>query len=81
MSDAELFQSRARALGVSPRSLAARTRRSLKSAREIIAKLALPYADIDNSVEGAQRELMAEFDHFEKTIGETVGWLEEPIGS
>lgn len=81
MSEADLFQSRARALGISPKTLAARTRRSLKVAREIIEKLALPYDEIDNSVEGALAPLLEQFSAFEQSILETVKWLEEPIGS
>jgi hypothetical protein len=79
--EADLFQSRARALGISPRTLAARTRRSLASARKTLEALARPYADIDNSVESNLQPLLREFDEFEASITETVKWLEEPLGS
>ncbi len=81
MTDADLFQSRAKALGISPRRLAAQTRRALKSARSILEKLALPYAEIDNSVEMNLRDLLRAFDEFESSIADSVKWLEEPLGS
>lgn len=78
--EAEMFQSRAKAIGCSPRTLAARTRRTLKAARVMLEKMALPYDEIDNSVEANLKTLLLAFDEFEKSILETVVWLEEPLG-
>jgi hypothetical protein len=77
----DLFQSRAKALGISPKTLASRTRRSLKAARIILEKLAMPWDEIDNSVESNLAPLLDEFDRFEKSIDESVKWLLDPIGS
>jgi hypothetical protein len=44
-------------------------------------KLAEPWADIDNSVENALRELLGHFDDFETTIKESVEWLNREAGT
>ena len=77
----ELFQSRADAIGIKPKVLAARTRRSLASAKAILEKLALPWADIDNTVESNLAQLLNEFDTFEASLEDTIKWLLDPEGS
>lgn len=67
---------------MTPKRLAAQTRRSLNSARATIERLAIPWADIDNSVEVELRDLLEAFDKFEKGVKESVDWLleEAPYG-
>ncbi|MBO3274163.1 hypothetical protein [Pseudomonas schmalbachii] len=72
-----MIESRAQAIGVKPKVLAARTKRSLKSIRTAMEKLAEPWTDIDGSVETAQDELLAALDRFEEHINGTVEWLTE----
>jgi hypothetical protein len=76
-----MFETRAQALHIKPKVLAARTRKSLASCREQMMRLAAPWADIDNSVEGALQELLGAFDDFSKQIDETVDWLNQEVGS
>jgi len=41
----------------------------------------MPFADIDNSVEGQLQELLAAFDDFQTHVISTAEWLNEEIGS
>lgn len=76
-----MFPTRAQSLGVKPKVLLARIKKSLAYHREQLTKLALPFADIDNSVEGQLQELLAAFDHFQPHVIATAEWLNEEIGS
>lgn len=76
-----MFPTRAQALGVKPKVLLARTKKSLAHHREALTKLALPFADIDNSVCGALAELIAAFDAFQAHVIETAEWLNDEMGS
>lgn len=76
-----LFPTRAQALGVKPKVLLARTRKSLAYHREQLSKLAMPFAEVDNSVEGKLQELLAAFDDFQRHLISTAEWLNEEIGS
>lgn len=78
---ATLFQSRAQAIGIKPKVLAGRTRRSLASAKAILEKLALPWADIDNTVEFNLASVLDEFDKFEASLDDSIKWLLDPEGS
>lgn len=81
MNKTDLLPTRAQCVSVSPKTLAARTRRTLKSVRKQLQPLAQPYIDVDNSVEGALDDLLTAFDAFEKHIEDTVTWLNEQPGS
>jgi hypothetical protein len=76
-----MFETRAQAIGINPKVLSARTKKALAHHRERLTKLAEPWADIDNSVEGALQDLLSAFDDFSKQIDETVAWLNEEAGS
>lgn len=76
-----MFPTRAQDLGIKPKVLPARTRKSLAFHREALTKLALPYADIDNSVEGALQDLLTAFDSLEDHVTSTAEWLNEEMGS
>ena len=73
----KLHQTRAEAIGCKPKVLAARTKRSLKSIRERISKLAAPWEEIDDNLRLEVDELLAQLDAFEESIDETVEWLHE----
>lgn len=75
-----MFPSRAEAIGIKPRVLLARTKKSLAYHREALSKLALPYADVDNSIAGALDDLLEAFDAFSLHLVETAEWLSEPLG-
>ncbi len=55
-----LFQTRAQAMGIKPKILAARTAKNISFVRERLMKLAEPWADIDNGIEGALSDLLAQ---------------------
>ena len=77
-----MFESRAQTLlpsGVTPRVLRGRTMKSVASIKERIDLLALPYAEVDNSVEAAKQHLMAAFEEFERHIIATQKYLEEEL--
>lgn len=74
-----MFPSRADVTGVKPKVLLARTKKSLIFHREALSKLALPYADVDNSVAGALDDLLAAFDTFSSHVIATAEWLAEPL--
>ena len=76
---AKLHRTRAEAISCKPKVLAARTKRSLKSIRERISKLAEPWAEIDDNLRLAVSDLLAEFDDFERSIDDTVEWLHETV--
>ena len=77
----DLFPSRAQDLNVKPKVLLARTKKSLAHHRQALEKIALPYIDVDNSVQWALDELMEHFDDFEKHVIGTAEWLNEQIGT
>ena len=60
-----------------PKRLAAQTRRSLNSARATLERLAVPWAEIDNTVEYNLDTLLAAFDEFERSLEASVEWLLE----
>ncbi len=70
---------RAMAGPMSPKKLAAVTRRSLNSARAKLERLAVPWQDIDNSIQGGLDVLLDAFDQFEREILAAVEWLEEEV--
>lgn len=76
-STPSLFPTRAQSLGIKPKVMLARTKKSLAHHREALTRLALPYADIDNSVESALQDLLAAFDEFEAHVIGTAEWLNE----
>lgn len=63
--------------GWTPKRLAAQTRRSLNSARAKLERLAVPWAEIDNSVQYNLDTLLAAFDEFERSLEDSVEWLLE----
>lgn len=71
------LETRAQRIGVKPKVLAARSKRSLASIRKNLEKLAEPYTDIDESVASALEVLLASFDEFENYINGTVEYLME----
>ena len=73
-----LLRTREQAIGVKSGRLAARTKKSLEAMRRQIETLYRPWAEIDNSVEGAVQELLVAFDEFQKHIEGSVQWLKEP---
>ena len=77
MAQRSLFVSRAQAIGIKPKVLASRTKRSLKTMRGQMENLATPWVDIDNSLSGALDDLLRAFDDFSKAVDESVSWLEE----
>ena len=80
-STRSMFPTRAQSLGIKPKVMLARTKKSLAHHREALTRLALPYADIDNSMEGALQELLAAFDAFEARVIGTANWLTEEPGT
>jgi len=62
---------------MTPKRLAAQTRRSLNSARATLERVAAPWAEIDNSVEYNLDKLLAAFDEFERDVQGSVEWLLE----
>lgn len=66
------------AKNTTPKRLAAQTKRSLNSARATLERLAVPWAEIDNSVEFEMEVLLAAFEAFEQHIDTSVEWLLEP---
>ena len=77
-----MFETRAKTLlptGVTPKVLRGRTLRSVSSIKERIDSLALPYADVDTSVEAAKQRLMFAFEEFERHVLETQKYLEESL--
>jgi len=77
----DLFPSRAQALGVKPKVLLARTQQALAHHRERLSELARPFAEIDNSVDGALDDLLSAFDDFAAHVTQTAHWLNEQIGT
>ena len=76
MSD--LAPTRAQQIGCKPKVLAARVKRSSKKIREQIARLSAPFEEINDGLRLEASELLAHFEEFEKSIDETVEWLNEP---
>lgn len=76
-----MFESRAQNLGVKPKVLIARTRRELDHLRSRIDALATPWAEIDNSIDGAKSELMVAFEKFEQHVKSAEQYLSETAGS
>lgn len=77
-----MFESRAQLIlpkGITPKKLKAQTTRSVAAIKKRIEQLSAPYAEIDNSVEGAMHELMAAFEEFEHRINDTQRYLEEGL--
>lgn len=75
----DLVPTRAQQIGVKPRVLAARTKRSLKSPKKRLIELAVPWDEIDNSIEfELDQTLLPAFEAFEAKVDEAVQWLEEP---
>jgi len=75
-----LFPTRAQtacAGSITPARLRARTDKAIAEIEKRIQALAEPYAEIDNSVQGAQDELAAAFDRFKASIIDTQRYLEE----
>lgn len=62
---------------MTPKKLAAQTKRHSAQIKQSIEKLAAPWSDIDNSVEGAQADLLAAFEKFERHIDSAVEYLLE----
>ena len=62
---------------MTPTRLAAQTRRSLNSARATLERLAVPWAEIDNSVEVSLATLLDAFEDFERDLKGSVEWLLE----
>lgn len=60
-----------------PKQLAAQTKRQMAQIRANIEKLSEPWADVDNSVDGAKDQLMAAFEDFERHINGAVQYLLE----
>jgi hypothetical protein len=76
-----LFPTRADNVGVKPKVLLARTRKQLAFHRKRLSELARPYAEIDNSVEGALTQLLSAFDDFQAHVIQTADWLNNEPGS
>ena len=70
---------RAMAGPMTPKKLAAVTRRSLNSARATLERLAIPWQDVDNSIQGSLDVLLEAFDQFEREVIAAVEWLEEEV--
>jgi hypothetical protein len=81
MSQLTMFETRAQAIGISPQTLAARTRRTLTSVRKQIEALGVPWAEIDNSVLTEAQMLLRAFDAFDRYITETIDWLNQQPGT
>ncbi len=64
--------------GLTPKILASRTKRSLKSMREKIEQLSAPWIDVDPMVDFALDDLLAAFDKFEAHVNDSVKYLQEP---
>lgn len=63
--------------GMTPKKLAAKTRRKIAFIRQKISELSAPWQDIDNSMASAESDLMAAFDVFEARLNDSVKYLEE----
>ena len=73
-----MFPTRAEQIGVKPKVLRARTLKSLAYHRSGLERLAMPYTDIDNSLESALQDLLQAFDIFQTRVIETADWLNDP---
>ena len=73
----QMMRTRAELIGVKPKVLAARTKRRLKSIRARIEGLGAAFDEVDNSVTFEAQALLGAFDEFEKTVNQSVDWLNE----
>jgi len=62
---------------VTPRRLAARTKRNISHVRKKIQQLADPWIDVDSAIEFAVDELLVHLDEFEGRVDESITYLEE----
>lgn len=63
-----MLPTRTEFIRVKPKVLLARTRKPVPFRKEALAKLALPNADFDHSVAGAERDLLAAFTAFDPHV-------------
>lgn len=68
---------RAQMLGIRPKAMAERTKSRLATLRERAAALAVPWIDVDGSVQTAADELARAFDAFAAHIDGSVEYLNE----
>lgn len=81
MNQLTMFETRAQAIGISPRTLAARTRRTLTSVRKQIESICVPWEEIDNSVITQAKLLLEACDSFDQHINTTIEWLNQQPGT
>jgi hypothetical protein len=73
----KMLRTRAELVGVKPKVLAARIKRRLKTIRSQIEGIGAAFEDIDQMVVNDGDDLLAYFDEYEKTVNESVKWLNE----
>lgn len=72
---------RAKQLNIKPEVMGKRVKKVIAKQRDILARAAAPYAEIDGSVETALGDLLAAFDAFTTTMDETTEWLNMEVGT
>jgi hypothetical protein len=73
-----MMQTREKLIGVSGKTLAARTMRTVASVRAQVSGIGAAFEDVDNSVVGAAEDLLRQLDEFERTVRDSVEWLKLP---
>lgn len=73
----KMLTTRAELIGIKPKVLAARVKRRLKSIRSQVEGIGAAFEDIDMTVVEGGRDLIEALDEYEKTVNESVLWLNE----
>lgn len=68
-------RTREKLIGVSGKTLAARTMRTVNSMRAQCTGIGMAFEDVDMTVVSAGEQLMAAFEEFEQAVRESVEWL------
>jgi hypothetical protein len=77
LDQTKMLETRAELIGIKPKVLAARIKRRLKSIRSQVEGIGAAFEDIDNVVVEGGRDLIEALDEYEKTVNESVSWLNE----
>lgn len=72
-----VLRTREKLLGVSGKTLAARTMRTVGSMRAQCVGIGMAFEDVDNTVTAAGEDLMAAFEAFETAVRDSCEWLKQ----
>ena len=73
----KMLATRAELIGVKPKVLASRIKRRLKTIRSQIEGIGGAFEDVDQTVLEGGRDLIEALDEYERTVNESVEWLNE----